>query len=87
MTDTNVVLHRDKRATIVGLPRRSSAALTAPQIIARAGPGRVAVARQLAALGWRAPPGGSPGGRRAGTGAPARAGRERVGDGNRSSPP
>ncbi len=43
-------LHRDKRAIIVGMLRGSSRALTTPQIVARAGIGRVAIARQLAAL-------------------------------------
>ena len=43
-------MHRDKRAIIVGMLRHSSQALTTPQIVARAGPGRVAVARELAAL-------------------------------------
>ena len=43
-------LHRDKRAIIVGMLRHSSVALTTPQIVARAGIGRMAIARQLAEL-------------------------------------
>ena len=43
-------LHRDKRAIIIGMLRHSSVALTTPQIVARAGVGRNAIARQLAAM-------------------------------------
>ncbi len=41
---------RDMRGVIVGMLRHSSAALTTPQIVARAGLGRVAVARYLAEM-------------------------------------
>ncbi|HEY8598232.1 MAG TPA: hypothetical protein VIL85_07360 [Thermomicrobiales bacterium] len=47
---TAIGMHRDKRAIIVGMLRHSSTALTTPQIVARAGLGRVTVARELAAL-------------------------------------
>ncbi len=41
---------RDMRGVIVGMLRHSSATLTTPQIVARTGLGRVAVARHLADL-------------------------------------
>ena len=47
---TAIGMHRDKRAIIVGMLRHSSTALTTPQIVARAGLGRVAVAKELAAM-------------------------------------
>ncbi len=43
-------LHRDARGIIVGMLRYSSTALATPQVVARAGLGRGAVARQLADL-------------------------------------
>lgn len=46
----HIGLRHDTRATIVGMLRRSSTALTTPQIVARVDLGRVGVARLLAAL-------------------------------------
>ena len=43
-------ISRDVRGVIRGMVRRSSVPLTTPQIIARAGMGKAAVARHLAAL-------------------------------------
>lgn len=46
----HIGLRHDTRTTIVAMLRRSSTALTTPQIVARVDLGRVAVARLLAAL-------------------------------------
>ncbi|HEY8597091.1 MAG TPA: hypothetical protein VIL85_01595 [Thermomicrobiales bacterium] len=43
-------ISRDVRGVIRGMVRRSSVALTTPQIITRAGMGKATVARHLAAL-------------------------------------
>ncbi len=43
-------ISRDARGHILGMLRGSSVALTTPQIVARVGMGRVAIARHLAEL-------------------------------------